>query len=132
MAQVVVKFAPKKVEQLIQAAHKQLSQQEYARFVDLIRRIQVGVILTSEINAELGDLMSRISWTLEIEVSPEWAEALIECDKTYLGYELRDMFLDFGMMGPRVHKKELCRRLYMLGHPSVVAVMEPYLNKGKS
>ena len=122
----VVPFAKQKVSQIREAGKAQLSPEEYAELERLLLAFQMHGI-TPYINVELGKLMSKLSWGLEISESPEWAEALIKCDETFLGYELREMFEELGMDAPRVHKKEMCRRLYRLGYPRVVEVMEPYL-----
>jgi hypothetical protein len=85
--------------------------------------------MTPYINRELGRLMAKVRWVLEVEESPEWEEALIACDEAFLGAELRRMCYDYGI-SPIGHKKELCRRLYRYKVPEVVAVMEPHL-KGR-
>jgi hypothetical protein len=123
---IMVTFAPAKVTQILTAARKQLSDADYRELAALISSLQYGG-LTPEVNARLGRLMSQIDWELEIGESLEWAQALIECDRAFLGAELKEMCLDMGMEA-RGHKKEICRRLYHRGHPRVVAVMEPFLN----
>ena len=123
-------IAKGKLAQIIEAAKQQLSPEEYARFERLVLDLQIHG-LTPLINVELGKLMARLQWGLEVEESPEWIEALIKCDEAFLGYELRDMFYDLGIDPSRGHKKELCRELYMLGHPKVVEVMKPYLKEAE-
>lgn len=123
----IVPFAPKKIAQILEAAQRQLSEDEYLEFVRLVNRLQ-HFGLTPEINVELGKLMSKINLQLEISESPEWAEALVKCDEAFLGSELKRMCLeiDIGYYG---HKKELCRALYKHKHPRVVEVMAPYLGR---
>lgn len=124
--QKIVPVAPSKIAQIREAGRRQLSPKEYEVLESLLAQMQVYGV-TPYINVELGKLVGKIEWELEITESPEWAEALIKCDETFLGYELREMFEELGMTAPRVHKKELCRKLYRLGHPKVVEVMGPYL-----
>lgn len=127
----IVPIAKQKIEQILEAGKVQLPPDDYARLVKLAYDLQIYG-MTPFINVELGKLMARLQWGLEITESPEWEEALIKCDEAFLGYELRDMFIEMGREAPRQHKKELCRRLYKLGHPSVVAVMEPYIKTKES
>ena len=122
----IVPFAKGKLQQIRAAGKKQLSEAEYEHLEELLSML-LRFGLTPYINAELGKITAKLEWGLEISESPKWAEALIACDETFLGYELREMFEELGVDSPRVHKKELCRRLYRLGHPKVVEVMEPYL-----
>ena len=126
MSDKIVSGAQSKIQQILAAGKAQLPEQDYRRLVDLVVQLQTGGI-TPYINVELGKLISQINWGLEISESPEWTEALIECDRAFLGSDLRDMFIEMGVDPPRVHKKEMCRRLYYIGHPGVVEVMEPYL-----
>ena len=72
--------------------------------------------------------MAKIQWELEIEESPEWAEALQACDRAFLGNELKLLCYDYNVP-PHGHKKELCRKLYNAKCPEVVRIMEPYLEK---
>jgi len=126
MMDTIVPFAKQKISQIREAGKKQLSPEEYEELERLLRAFQIHGI-TPYINVELGKIMAKFQWGLEISESPEWAEALIKCDETFLGYELREMFEELGMDPPRRHKKELCRELYLMGCPKVVEVMEPYL-----
>jgi len=121
------KVAPSKIQQILAAGEKQLSPEEFEELESLILDLQIYG-LSPWINTRLGTLMSRIEWELEIEPSPEWAEALQACDRAFLGSELKAMCYEYGM-SPSGHKKELCTSLYNANVPEVVAVMEPFLEK---
>jgi len=125
--QKIVPVAPAKVELLRVAAEKQLSPEDYAEFLHLISQLRIYG-LTPWINTELGKLMAKIEWELEIEESAEWAEALQACDRAFLGRELKEMCYEHGV-SPYGHKKELCRKLYNTKVPDVVEVMQPYLKE---
>ncbi len=114
-----------KIQQILDAGQKQLSPEEFEKLSDLIFDLQVYGI-TPWINTELGKLMAKITWELEIGPSPEWAEALQACDYAFLGSELKAMCYEAGA-SPIGHKKQLCARLYKRKMTAVVAVMEPYL-----
>lgn len=121
------KVTPTKIQQILEAGRRQLSPEEFEELESLLLDLQIYG-LTPWINVQLGTLMSKLEWELEIETSPEWEEALIACDRAFLGRELKDMCLDAGL-SPDGHKKELCARLYQAEIPEVVAVMEPYLKE---
>lgn len=121
----VVPIAPAKIAQLRLVAEKQLSPEEYKEFLNLIYQLQTTG-LTPLINAQLGRLMAKIQWEVEVEESPQWEAALIACDEAFLGKELKAMCYEYGL-SPFGHKKELCRKLYKYKVPEVVEVMEPYL-----
>lgn len=127
--QKIVPIAPSKLELMRVAAEKQLSPEEYTEFLDLLRQLAISG-LTPWLNTQLGRLMAKIRWELEIEESPEWAEALQACDRAFLGNELKFMCYDYGV-SPHGHKKELCRKLYNAKCPEVVRVMQPYLEGEK-
>lgn len=123
-----VKIAPAKVQQIIEAGRKQLSPEEFEELESLILDFEIYG-LTPWINVQLGTLMSKIEWELEIEEpSIEWAEALQACDYAFLGNELKAMCYEIGA-SPVGHKKRLCARLYKRKVPEVMAVMEPYLKE---
>jgi len=122
-----IKITPSKMQQILAAGREQLSPEEFEELTDLL--FDFGIYgLTPWINARLGTLMSKIQWELEIAPSPEWEEALIACDRAFLGRELKDMCLDSGL-SPDGHKKQLCARLYLAEVPEVVDVMEPHLKE---
>jgi hypothetical protein len=121
------RVTPTKVQQIKEAGRTQLSPEEYEELESLLLDLEIYGF-TPWINTQLGTLMSKLSWELEIGPSPEWEEALIACDRAFLGRELKDMCLDAGR-SPDGHKKELCARLYQAEVPEVVAVMEPYLKE---
>lgn len=121
------RIAPSKIQQILAAGKQQLGDEEYNKLVSLLMDLQVYG-LTPWINAELGKLMSGLQWELEIGESPEWQQALIACDREFLGRELKDMCLYAGV-SPDGHKKELCARLYEADVPEVVEMMEPILEK---
>jgi len=127
MAQIGFKVTPAKVQQLMEAGRRQLSPEEFEELSSLFLDLEIYG-LTPWINTQLGTLMSKIQWELEIEPSPEWAEALQACDYAFLGRELKDMCDEIGA-SPIGHKKRLCARLYKRKVPEVVAVMEPHLKK---
>ncbi|MBA7506117.1 hypothetical protein ES706_04797 [subsurface metagenome] len=118
---------PDKIRALLQAGEQQLSPEDFKQLQLLLSDLAVYG-LTPWINTELGKLMAKIDWELEIEPSPEWPEALQACDYAFLGEELKRMCSDAGV-SPSGHKKELCERLYRAGVPEVVKVMAPYLEK---
>jgi hypothetical protein len=122
----VVPVAPGKIEQIREAGRRQLSPEEFEELESLLGQLQVYGV-TPYLNVELGKLVGKIEWELEISESPEWAEALIACDAAFLGAELKEMCDEMGASSYG-HKKELCRRLYNRKHPAVVEVMEPYLH----
>lgn len=121
----LVPIAPSKIELMRAAAEKQLSPEDYQEFLGLLTDLQIYG-LTPLINTQLGKLMAKIQWELEIEESPEWAEALQACDRAFLGNELKFLCYDYNV-SPHGHKKELCRKLYNAKCPEVVRVMQPYL-----
>ena len=121
------RMAPAKVEQIKEAGRSQLSPEEFEELESLLLDLEIYGF-TPWINTQLGTLMSKLSWELEIGPSPEWEEALIACDRAFLGRELKDMCIDAGR-SPDGHKKELCARLYQAEVPAVVAIMEPYLKE---
>lgn len=118
---------PDKVRAILEAGEKQLGSEEFEQLRLLLDDLQVFGI-TPWINAELGKLMSKIDWHLEIEPSPYWSEALQACDAAFLGEELKQMCHAAGVSSGG-HKKEVCERLYHAGAPQVVNVMEPHLEK---
>lgn len=125
----VVPVAPGKIQQIREAGKRQLSPEEYETLEYLLGQLQVSGV-TPYLNVELGKLLGKIEWELEISESPEWAEALIACDVAFLGTELKEMCDEMGISSYG-HKKELCRRLYNRKQPAVVEVMEPYLKGQK-
>lgn len=120
-------IAPDKLQQLLVAGREQLSDEEYERLKSLLVDLQLYG-LSAYLNAEIGKIMSGIQWELEIGESPEWEEALIACDRAFLGRELKDMCLDANV-SPDGHKKELCARLYGADVPEVVEIMDPFLEE---
>ncbi|MBA7568474.1 hypothetical protein ES708_10203 [subsurface metagenome] len=125
----VVVIAPEKIQQIMAAGQEQLSPEEFEKLCDLLVDLSVYG-LTPWINTELGKLMAKFQWELEVEVSPKWEEALIACDRAYLGRELKEMCAEV-FLSPDGHKKQLCARLYEAGVPEVVEIMEPLLGKGE-
>lgn len=119
--------APAKIQQILEAGRRQLSPEEFEELESLLLDLEIYG-LTPWINTQLGKLMAKITWELEVGESPEWTAALQACDYAFLGRELRDMCLDVGA-SPVGHKKELCARLYKRKVPEVLAVMEPYLKQ---
>ena len=128
MTDRIVPIAPSKIAQIREAARTQLSSGEYEELEKLLLQLQVHG-MTPHINVELGKLISKIQWGLEISESPQWAEALIACDAAFLGAELKEMCDEVGISSYG-HKKELCRRLYNAKQSAVVEIMEPYLKGG--
>lgn len=124
--QKIVPVAPGKIEQIRAAGRRQLSPEEYEALESLLVQLRVYGV-TPYLNVELGKLLGKIEWELEISESPEWAEALIACDAAFLGAELKEMCDEIGI-STYGHKKELCRRLYNVKHSAVVEIMEPYLH----
>lgn len=121
-----ITIAPAKIEQLLAAGKKQLSSEEFEELQSLVYQLE-AYGLTPWINAQLGKLMAKITFELEIAPSPEWEKALIACDAAFLGNELKQMCLE-NYLSPMGHKKLLCERLFNASVPAVVEVMEPYLN----
>lgn len=124
-----ITLTPGKMQQILEAGRRQLSTEEFEELSNLLFDLEIYGF-TPWINVRLGTLMSKIQWEVEVGPSPEWEEALIACDRAFLGRELRDMCDEVGA-SPVGHKKQLCARLYKRKVPEVVAVMEPYL-KGKT
>ena len=118
---------PAKVQQIMEAGRSQLSPEEFEELDSLLLDLEIYGF-TPWINVKLGTLMSKIQWELEIGPSPEWEEALIACDRAFLGRDLKDMCDEAGV-SPIGHKKLLCAKLYRAEVPEVVAVMEPYLKE---
>jgi len=119
--------APAKIQQILEAGKKQLSPEEFEEMEALLLDLEIYG-LTPWINTQLGKLMAKITWELDVGESPEWAEALQACDYAFLGNELKAMCYEVGA-SPVGHKKELCARLYKRKVPEVLAVMEPYLKE---
>ena len=124
---MVTQITPTKIQQILEAGRRQLSPEEFEKLQSLLFDLEIYG-LTPWINTQMGRLMAKIQWALEIEPSPEWAEALQACDYAFLGRELKDMCDGIGA-SPIGHKKQLCARLYKRKVPEVVAVMEPHLKK---
>ena len=124
---MAIKIGDSKIQQILDAGQKQLSPEEFEKLSDLIFDLQVYG-LTPWINTQLGRLMAKLQWELELEPSPEWAEALQACDYAFLGNELKAMCYEVGA-SPVGHKKQLCARLFRRNVPEVLAVMEPYLKE---
>lgn len=123
----IVPIAAAKISQIREAGRKALSPGEFEQLNELLSQLATYG-LTPYVNAQLGRLMAKFGWELEVSESPEWAEALIACDVAFLGTELKGMCRDYGM-SDYGHKKELCRRLYNAKAPEVVEIMEPILGK---
>jgi len=124
---MATKIGGAKIQQILEAAKEQLPSDEFEELSSLLIDLEIYG-MTPWINARLGTLISKIQWELEIEPSPEWAEALQACDYAFLGKELKDMCYEIGA-SPIGHKKQLCARLYKRKVPEVAAVMEPHLKK---
>jgi len=124
---MTTKIGGDKIQKILAAGKKQLSPEEFEKLAGLIFDLQVYG-LTPWINTELGKLMAKIEWELELEPSPESHPALIACDKAFLGRELRRMCLEVGL-STSGDKKDLCAELYEAGVEPVVAVMKPYYEK---
>jgi hypothetical protein len=120
-------MAPAKVQQIKEAGQRQLSPEEFEELESLLLDLEIYGF-TQWINAQLGKLMAKITWELEIGESPEWTEALQACDSAFLGSELKAMCYEVGA-SPVGHKKRLCARLYKRKVPEVVAAMDPYLKE---
>ena len=118
---------PDKVQQIKEAGRRQLSPEEFEELESLLLDLEIYGF-TPWINAQLGKLMAKITWELDIGESPEWTEALQACDYAFLGSELKAMCYEVGA-SPVGHKKRLCARLYKRKVPEVVAAMEPYLKE---
>lgn len=121
-----IKITPAKIDQLLAAGKKQLSPAEFEELQSMVYQLELYG-LTPWINAQLGKLMAKITFELEIAPSPEWEKALIACDAAFLGNELKHMCID-NYLSPMGHKKILCERLYNAKVPAVVEVMEPWFN----
>jgi len=122
-----IAISASKISQIIEAGKRQLSPEEFEELESLLLDLEIYGF-TQWINAQLGKIMAKISWELELEPSPEWAEALQACDSAFLGSELKAMCYEVGA-SPVGHKKRLCARLYKRKVPEVIAAMEPYLEK---
>jgi len=121
------RMTPAKVQQIMEAGRSQLSPEEFEELESLLLDLEIYGF-TPWINTQLGTLMSKIQWELEVGESPEWEEGLIACDRAFWGRDLKDMCDEAGV-SPIGHKKLLCAKLYRAEIPEVVAVMEPYLKE---
>ncbi|MEI9478610.1 MAG: hypothetical protein WCO26_18855 [Deltaproteobacteria bacterium] len=121
------RMPPAKVQQIKEAGQRQLSPEEFEELESLLLDLEIYGF-TPWINAQLGKLMAKITWELDIGESPEWTEALQACDYAFLGNELKAMCYEVGA-SPVGHKKQLCARLYKRKVPEVLAIMEPYLKE---
>lgn len=117
-----------KLQQILKAGKEQLSPAEYEHLKNLIFELQSHGI-NPRINSELGLMISHLNWQLPEEVSPEWAEALIECDRRYLGSEIRQMYYDLGYNAPRRGKKDMLRELYYMGQPEIVEIVDSFIGE---
>lgn len=126
MTDRIVKVAAQKTAQILEAGKRSLSEEEFARLQELLGQLAVYGV-TPYINVELGKLLAKFNWELEVTESPEWEQALIECDKTWLLSELKQMCDEEGITGGRRHKKLLCGALYRVGRAEVVDVMKPFM-----
>ncbi|MBU0777984.1 hypothetical protein KKH23_09395 [Patescibacteria group bacterium] len=122
-----IAMSASKISQIIEAGKRQLSPEEFEELESLLLDLEIYGF-TQWINTQLGKIMAKISWELEIGESPEWAEALQACDYAFLGNDLKAMCYEIGA-SPIGHKKLLCARLYKRKVPEVLAVMEPHLKK---
>jgi len=122
-------IAPDKLAQILAAGKEQLSAEDYAKLKSLLMDLQ-SYGLSAYLNSEIGKLMSVIEWELDIGDSPEWQEALIACDRQYLGRELKEMCVEAGL-SPVGHKKILAARLYEASITEVMEIMDPYLEKAE-
>ena len=120
-----IAISASKISQIKEAGRSQLSPEEFEELESLLLDLEIYGF-TQWINTQLGKLMAKITWELEIGESQEWAEALQACDYAFLGNELKAMCYEVGA-SPVGHKKRLCARLFRRKVPEVVAVMEPYL-----
>jgi hypothetical protein len=80
--------APNQIAQIREAGRKALSPGEFVQLNELLAQLAIYG-LTPYINANLGRLIAKFGWELEVSESPEWAEALIACDVAFLGTELK-------------------------------------------
>ena len=124
----IVAIAPAKITQIREAGRKALSPVEFEQLNELLSQLAIYG-LTPYINNTLGRIMAKFGWELEVEESPEWAEALIACDVAFLGTKLKAMCRENGM-SDYGHKKELCRRLYNAKVEEVVEIMKPIIERG--
>jgi hypothetical protein len=127
---IVVKLAPEKVAQILQAAETQLNKEEYEELSELLNEFLSpwGAVLTPYLNTRVGTLMAKFNYTLEVSESGEYDPALQKCDEAFLLSELKNMCRDYNISAGRRHKKLLCVDLYLKNHPRVRAVMDPILN----
>ncbi|MDD5701580.1 MAG: hypothetical protein PHU23_05960 [Dehalococcoidales bacterium] len=116
----------RKIAAILKAGKEQLPPEEYQRLGNLIYQLRTQGI-NAYLNSELGLLMSRIAWSLPEYESKEYSEGVMECDRRYLGTEMRLMYRDMGIEPPRLAKKEMAEDLYKLGQPDIVAVVDSYL-----
>lgn len=126
MTDRIVRVAAQKTAQILEAGKRSLSEEEFARLQELLGQLAVYGV-TPYINVELGKLLAKFNWELEVTESPEWEEALIECDKTWLLSELKQMCDEEGITSGRRHKKLLCGALYRARRSEVVDVMKPFM-----
>jgi len=120
-------FAAGKLQQILTAGQEQLTPEEFSDLLQLIEDFYTYG-LTNWINCQLGEIISKLDWELDISESAEWHEALCACDEAFLLKELKALCYEFGL-GAGGHKKLLCRKLYMADYEPVVAIMQPIIDR---
>ncbi len=123
MSDHIVPRASAKIQQIREAAKKQLSPEDYELFEQLVAQLEMHG-MNAYLNSELGKLIAKVSWELEIGEGIDPDEARQACDYAFLGNELKQMCRDAGL-SPGGDKKTMCERLYRIGYEPVVAIMKP-------
>lgn len=128
MSDHVVPFAAAKITQIREAAREKLSPVEFDMLNELLGQLAVKG-MTPYLNTQLGRLMAKFNWQLEISKSPMYEAALVYCDAALSGHRLKLLCRANGLSDSG-HKKELCGRLYRAQVDEVVEVMQPIIDEG--
>lgn len=125
MTDHIVPFAPKKIEQIREAGRKALSPAEFSMLEALLDQLSFRG-MTPYINTELGRLMAKFGWTLEVTEAEESDQALVACDGAFLLEDLKRL-CRANNLSPSGDKKTLCGRLFKAQVEDVVEVMLPVI-----
>lgn len=129
MSDRIVPRASAKIEQIREAAQRQLSPEDFELFENLVAQLQIYG-MNAYLNSELGKLVAKVNWELEVSEAVDPDEARQACDFAFLGSELKRMCWEAGL-SPHGDKKTMCERLYHIGYEPVVAVMKPIRERQK-
>ncbi len=122
----IVPSARGKIAQIRELGKKTLNAEDYAQLEELLAHWQ-QYGFSAYLNYQLGRLMAKMAGAdIEVSESPEWEEVWIECDRRWLGEELKDMYRLMGRSPPRLGKKDMCMELYRWGQPQIVELVDSF------